>query len=198
MPKKSNPQDYEKMRTRILDTTHEMIKQYGIIHTSIDKITKAVGMGKGTFYHYFSSKEMLICALIEKQGTDSLRHFQRILNGREKMTAREGKEYIKFVINREDTVYRYLTQDYLKKLEEAIPEKAEAIRPGKRSDTVALLLSHIEGVRKDVDVQLIAELLKVYSVAFLHWDEELLLPPKRETGEIVYPHLFRMIFEDAE
>lgn len=196
MARKSGFQNYEEMRVKILNTTYEMIKKFGITHTSIEKITKACGMGKGTFYRYYPSKEMLIYALIQKQAANSLRHFQSQLNGREKMTAEEGKEYIKFIINREDTVYRHLTRDYLHRLEEAIPEKAEDIRPGNRADTISMLLSRIEGVRDDVDIPLIAELIKVYSVAFLHWDDELLLPPKAEIGSVVYPHLFSLIFNE--
>lgn len=196
----SVPLSYEDMRRKMLDVTYELIKQYGITHTSIEKIAKACGIGKGTFYHYYPSKEWLILALIEKQAADSLHHFQSHHNGREKMTAAEGREYIKFVINRNDTLYRHLTKEYLEKLIETFPEKEDELRPERNVNVnvIAMLLSHMEGVRADVNIPLIAALVKVCSVAFLNWDEGKLLPPKSEIAEIYYQHLFSLIFEDNQ
>ena len=198
MPKSSNLQSYEDMRTKMLDVTHELIKQYGITHTSIEKITKACGIGKGTFYHYYPSKEWLILALMKKQAADSLRHFQSHHNGREKMTAAEGREYIKYVINRTDTVYRYMTKQYLKKLIETFPEKEDELLPDTTINVVTMLLSHFEGVRADVDIPLVAALIKVCMVAFLSWDDEIQLTPKVNVEEIYYQHLFSLIFEDDQ
>lgn len=189
-------QSYEDMRMKMLDVTYELIKQYGITHTSIEKIAKTCGIGKGTFYHYFPSKEALILALMEKQAADSLRHFQSHHNGREKMTAVEGREYIKFVINRNDTVYRHLTKEYLEKLIATFPEKEDELRPDKSVNVIAMLLSHIEGVRADVDIPLVATLIRVCSVAFFYWEDGKLITPKAEVEEMYYHHLFALIFED--
>ena len=195
MARSVDSKSYEDMRMKMLDVTHELIKQYGITHTSIEKITKACGIGKGTFYHYFPSKEWLILALMEKQAADSLCHFQSHHNGREKMTAAEGREYIKFVINRTDTVYRYMTKAYLQKLVETFPEKEDDLLPDRNINVITMLLSHIEGVRADVDIPLVAALI-ICTVAFLYWDEESRLSSKAEVEEIYYQHLFSLIFEN--
>lgn len=196
MSKKGVISNRDEIRLNILNITYEMVKKYGITHTSIEKITKACGIGKGTFYHYFSSKEALILDLIEKQGKDSFRHFQNLLNGREKMSRNEGKDYIRFVITRDDTIYRHLTREYLQKLECSFPNKAEDIHPGQRIDTIRMLFSRIDGIRPDVNVQLVADLITTYSVAFFHWDDRTLRPPRAEIEDTLYSHLFSLIFID--
>lgn len=194
MPKIVTEETKEDIRIDILNATYKLIKQYGLIHTSIEKIANECNIGKGTFYLYFQSKEALIVALMIKQGHDSMKHFQGILNGREKMSQEEGKEYIKYVINRNDTVYRYLSCEYLKKIEKQFPEQWEKIQPGHRAETIQALLSHIEGVRGDVDIQLVSDLMKVCSVAFMNWNEDIFIPAKSEIENSIYAHFFTLIF----
>ena len=100
MPKIVTEETKEDIRLEILNVAYKLIRKYGLTHTSIEKITKECNIGKGTFYLYFRSKEELVVALMIKQGHDSMHQFQNILNGREKMNREEGKEYIKYVINR--------------------------------------------------------------------------------------------------
>lgn len=197
-PRIRNEQHYEMMRDRLMDAAFELIRHNGLTHASVEKIAQACGIGKGTFYHYFPSKEALIYALSEKQRLNSEKHFFGLLAGRDKMTVDEGKEYIKFVINRDDTIYRYLTGKYMEKLQQELSAKEyEQIRPGERNSATKVLLEHIEGVKTDVDLPLVSNLIKVISYAFLKWDEDLLMPKKEEISDMIYEHLFTTIFEET-
>ena len=82
----------EELRIKMLDAGFELIKQHGMTHASVEKITQAAGLGKSTFYNFFSSKEEFVTDIMEYQRDRVKRHFEQILNGREKMTAAEGKE----------------------------------------------------------------------------------------------------------
>lgn len=195
MPKIVTEETKEDIRLEILKIAYKLIRKYGLTHTSIEKITKECNIGKGTFYLYFHSKEELIVALMKKQGHDSMLQFQNILNGREKMNREEGKEYIKYVINRDDSIYRFLPIEYLKRIESQFPEQWDSIQPGHRTETIGILLSHIEGVKQDVDVSIVADLMKVCSVAFHNWDNSIIKPSKEEIESNIYCHLFSLIFE---
>lgn len=46
-------------------------------------------------------------------------HFEQILNGREKMTAAEGKEYLKLIVFSRNSIYQYLTAEDMEKLKQA-------------------------------------------------------------------------------
>ena len=52
-------------RKAILQTTLELIRQYGLQGTPISLIAKNANVAAGTIYHYFESKEQLICALYQ-------------------------------------------------------------------------------------------------------------------------------------
>ena len=57
---------YAVRRNEILDKAQEFFYSKGYEQTSIKDIIDGVGIAKGTFYHYFSSKVHLLDALIER------------------------------------------------------------------------------------------------------------------------------------
>lgn len=48
-----------KTKKRIMETALPMIKERGFDNVSVDEICSAAGIAKGTFYHYFPSKEKI-------------------------------------------------------------------------------------------------------------------------------------------
>ncbi|WP_434986622.1 TetR family transcriptional regulator C-terminal domain-containing protein [Vreelandella zhaodongensis] len=53
-------------RDKLIDTGAELIAQQGYNATGINAVLKACGVPKGSFYHYFSSKEDFGLAVIER------------------------------------------------------------------------------------------------------------------------------------
>lgn len=185
------------IRAEILDTAFALIKQNGLTHTSVEKITKAVGIGKGSFYAYFPSKEEMVYALMKKLATESYADFLRRLAGRKKMTEEEGKEYFRFIAGGPYSIYMYITAKEMRHLSQALGEaRYEEISVGNQVENMRLFLSRIENVRQDADYPLIASLSKVLNFAFRQWSELSNLPPKEETFAILFAHLFSLIFND--
>lgn len=60
--------DADVRRKELLDTALSLFEQDGFERTSIDQITAEVGVAKGTFYHYFSSKQDLLEQLVTDWG----------------------------------------------------------------------------------------------------------------------------------
>ncbi len=50
------------LRKRLIDCALKQFEKNGFTRTSIDAITEAADVGKGTFYNYFDSKEALLAA----------------------------------------------------------------------------------------------------------------------------------------
>ena len=118
-PKIFSITDREELRVKMLDAGFELIKQYGMTHASVEKITQAAGLGKSTFYNFFSSKEEFVTGIMEYQRDRVKQHFENLLNGREKMTAAEGKEYLKLIVFSQNSIYQYLTVEDMEKLRRA-------------------------------------------------------------------------------
>ena len=58
--------EHDERRSEILDTAQQFFYQKGYEQTSIQEIINAIGIAKGTFYHYFDSKLALLDELIER------------------------------------------------------------------------------------------------------------------------------------
>ena len=57
---------YEEKRTAILDAAWHLFKTEGYDGATIDAVLEHLGISKGTFYHYFSSKADLLEGVVER------------------------------------------------------------------------------------------------------------------------------------
>lgn len=58
----------EERRTELLDVAFELCRSDGFEAMSVEQITQTVGVAKGTFYHYFTSKDDLLGQLVGRFG----------------------------------------------------------------------------------------------------------------------------------
>lgn len=64
-------------RQKIIDTAMSMIRTRGFSDTTIQDICAEVGIGVGTFYHYFRSKEDVLVAFIDAENQELLDFYSR-------------------------------------------------------------------------------------------------------------------------
>ena len=65
MPKRIfTENEKEQLRLTMLEAGFPLIKEYGMTHTTISKITEAADIAKGTFYHFWKNKEEYMADLI--------------------------------------------------------------------------------------------------------------------------------------
>jgi AcrR family transcriptional regulator len=76
-------------REALLETAGALFAERGLAATSISDIASAASIGKGTFYHYFGSKEALVDALFLPEASILS---DLVLNGGEKPTVKETAE----------------------------------------------------------------------------------------------------------
>ena len=62
--------DPEVRRNELLDVALELVQQLGYDAMPVEAVTTTAGVAKGTFYHYFSSKDDLQYQLLERLGTE--------------------------------------------------------------------------------------------------------------------------------
>lgn len=82
---KTNPmvrtvKDHDSRRSEILDTAQQLFYQKGYEQTSIQDLLNAVGIAKGTFYHYFASKQALLEELTERIVTETMAIIQELID----------------------------------------------------------------------------------------------------------------------
>lgn len=66
MPKFTE-KEKEAIRNKLLDEGRRLFAALGLKKTSIEDVTKAVGIAQGSFYLFYSSKEELYCEILQQE-----------------------------------------------------------------------------------------------------------------------------------
>jgi len=140
-------EERERLRARMLEAGIPLLREYGMTHMSVEKITAAAGIGKSTFYNFFDSKEAYVCQVIEYKRSDFKTEISELLAGREKLTADEAKAMFRQIIFSEESAYQYLTPEDIVKIRAKVPE---AVKPDLAQETAILsaIFNRVEGVRE--------------------------------------------------
>ena len=81
----------EATRQQLLDTGHALVLRKGFVGVGLQELLTECGVPKGSFYHYFHSKEAFGCALLEHYVADYGLRVQALMaeqsNGRERVMA---------------------------------------------------------------------------------------------------------------
>lgn len=80
----------EATRQQILDAGHALVLRQGFVGVGLQTLLTACGVPKGSFYHYFPSKEAFGCALLEQYVADYGQRLDALLavdtgSGRERL-----------------------------------------------------------------------------------------------------------------
>jgi len=79
---------YDERYNEILDTAQEQFADIGYEKVSVQNIIDRIGIAKGTFYHYFKSKDELMSSLTQRFTTLLLKQLEPILTN-DSLTAAE-------------------------------------------------------------------------------------------------------------
>lgn len=195
MPILFSEEEKESLRQQMLEVGFAMIREHGTTHASVDKVTKAVGIGRTTFYNFFPTKEQFIVEIMRHQREKGKNYLVQALNGRDKMTVSEAKDYLTYLMTGEETIYQYLSQEDNSNLLKTMPE---AFTPNREKEiqNIDMLVSHMEGVKEHLEYGIIANLMKTLAVmqgeksSFQQEDF-------RRTLDAVLGLLFSYIFEEG-
>ena len=151
----------DELRTVMLEAGFPLIKEYGVTHTTISKITDAAGIAKGTFYHFWKNKEEYLAELIRYHRHKMLPRFvdEDVLSGRRKLGKEDVRKFFRLLVDPENSIYAHMTLEdeskLMQKTSDFAPDEA------KESSIAVRLLNALEGVRPDVDLLLLANMTKI-------------------------------------
>ena len=148
-------------REKMLAAGFDLLKQYGMTHMSVAKITEAAGIGVRTFYNFFPSKEAYVYDVMEYRKRMIPVFIKKALNGKEKAGPAETRNYLKIMIDEDYSIFPSLSPEDEKRLLEMLPEQ---VRPDlqKETRTSMMFFQQMEGIRSDVNIALVTNLIKIY------------------------------------
>lgn len=95
-------------KEEILEAAMSLILKKGYAHTSVEDITNAIGIAKGSFYTYFKSKNLLLKTIIEEQIVSS--------SEQQKKQLLEGKNFEDILLKNIESRVKFLDNDLKRQL----------------------------------------------------------------------------------
>ncbi|HEY8561063.1 MAG TPA: TetR/AcrR family transcriptional regulator [Pyrinomonadaceae bacterium] len=139
----------KEVREAILDATDSLLSRYGYKKMTIDDLAKEVGIGKGSVYLHFTSKEEIVLSHIDRIIEQLKEKLAAIAGGDEKPEQRLRKMLRTRVLHRFESVQHY-TQN-LNDLLAAIRPNFLARRERYFTEEARVFISVIEGGQQSGD-----------------------------------------------
>lgn len=159
MPTGFTQEQQEAIREQLFTAGIQLIAQYGLQRTTINKLTQKCGIAKGSFYLFYASKEDYILALSEYTAKKTGQMLQQRLAGRTQMPAREFFAFYKeYLYSDYDLMGKMDLNDFLW-LKEHLANQ-QVFDPQKQSAAFAQWMSLISDARPDFDLGVVINLLK--------------------------------------
>lgn len=182
------------LRLIMLEAGFPLIKEYGVTHTTITKITEAAGIAKGTFYHFWKNKEEYLADLIKYHRQKMIPKLipEDVLTGKRKLGREDARVYFRHLVDKDMSIYAHMTLED----ESNLIHKTSDFDPDeeKESSIAINLLSMLEGVRTDVDFLLLANMTKIL-VLTAEAKEELHESAYEKTIDTLIEGVLNLIFE---
>lgn len=184
----------DELRLIMLEAGFPLIKEYGVTHTTITKITEAAGIAKGTFYHFWKNKEEYLADLIKYHRQKMIPKLipEDVLTGKRKLGREDARVYFRHLVDKDMSIYAHMTLED----ESNLIHKTSDFDPDeeKESSIAINLLSMLEGVRTDVDFLLLANMTKIL-VLTAEAKEELHESAYEKTIDTLIEGILDLIFE---
>lgn len=187
MPKSYSDQERAYIRKRLKEEAAACMGQYGIRRTTVDELVKRVHIPKGTFYLFYSSKELLLFEVIQEQHElVNQKLFQELSD---LSVAELSSDKITDVIfnfykmTEQMPIFRLINSEEIELLVRKLPQEVVQAHLQEDTDTIGNLFTLIPA-KKEVDVTVISAAFHAIYYATLH---------KKEIGEEQYDQALRML-----
>ena len=164
MPTAFTDEELEHIRSALIQAGIRLSKELGLQKMSVEKLTAAVGIAKGSFYMFFGSKEDFILEVAEYTGAQTQKMLLSRLNGRRKMSEHEFMEFFSEYLHSDFDLMNGLTVEDFFWLKKHI-KKQVLFDPDEQIKIAELWLSLINDVRPGVDAGTFVNLIKsIYAI----------------------------------
>ena len=140
-----------------------MLKAGGLRNVNIDTIVKKCGISKGSFYSFFPSKADFIYAIMIFKRDQAKRQLREHLRGG-KLSYDALYRYLLRLADSDLDIFAHMSEAERRYLKEAWPD-SYFNNDANNIGTVSLILQHIAEPKKDADVLLFANYLKMVALA---------------------------------
>ena len=165
-------EEKEVIRKKLHKVAKECLKRYGVKKTTVDQMAAMVDISKGSFYNFYSSKEMLFFAVLEEYQID-------VMNRLTEQLGMETKIYTNRLVQllydfyqdfRYSFMYTIFKNHEMELLIRKLPKEAITNHHLIDDRMVKEIVSRIN-IRENVSVEIVSALFRTIAMTILHIEE---------------------------
>ena len=140
-----------------------LLKEGGLKAVNIDIITRKCGISKGSFYSFFETKaEFVYAIMLHKRDEAKLKLQEYLCDG--KLSFDSLFQYLLWLAKSDLDIFSFLSEKEQNELKQQWPE-SYFNNDSKNINTVSLVIRHIANPRRNTDMLLFANVLKLVALA---------------------------------
>ena len=190
-------EEKDELRIKMLDAGFPLLKEYGMTHTSISKITKAASIGVSTFYNFWKTKEEYMTDLIHYHWRKNLPLLvgEDVLSGKRKIRRDEARRFFLMLVDEKVSIYPHMTLED----EYRLIKSSDRETPDLEKETIITkkVAEYCENTREDLDIGLIANLTKLLAIT-AESRKQLHESAYQQTIDVIVDKILDLLFEDGE
>ena len=165
-------EEKEVIRKKLHKVAKECLQRYGVKKTTVDQMAAMVDISKGSFYNFYSSKEMLFFAVLEEYQIDVMNRLTEQLGMETKI---ETNRLVQLLYDfyqdfRCSFMYTIFKNHEMELLIRKLPKEAITNHHLIDDRMVKKIVSRIN-IRENVSVEIVSALFRTIAMTILHIEE---------------------------
>ena len=165
-------EEKEVIRKKLHKVAKECLQRYGVKKTTVDQMAAMVDISKGSFYNFYSSKEMLFFAVLEEYQIDVMNRLTEQLGMETKIDTNRLVQllYDFYQDFRYSFMYTIFKNHEMELLVRKLPKAAITNHHLIDDRMVKKIVSRIN-IRENVSVEIVSALFRTIAMTILHIEE---------------------------
>ena len=165
-------EEKEVIRKKLQKVAKECLQRYGVKKTTVDQMAAMVDISKGSFYNFYSSKEMLFFAVLEEYQIDVMNRLTEQLGMETKIDTNRLVQllYDFYQDFRYSFVYTIFKNHEMELLIRKLPKEAITNHHLIDDRMVKKIVSRIN-IKENVSVEIVSALFRTIAMTILHIEE---------------------------
>ena len=165
-------EEKEVIKRKLHTVAKECLQRYGVKKTTVDQMAALVDISKGSFYNFYSSKEMLFFAVLEEYQIDVMNHLTEQLGMETKIDTNRLVQllYDFYQDFRYSFMYTIFKNHEMELLIRKLPKEAITNHHLIDDRMVKKIVSRIN-IRENVSVEIVSALFRTIAMTILHIEE---------------------------
>ena len=165
-------EEKEVIRKKLHKVAKECLQRYGVKKTTVDQMAAMVDISKGSFYNFYSSKEMLFFAVLEEYQIDVMNRLTEQLDMEAKIDTNRLVQllYDFYQDFRYSFMYTIFKNHEMELLVRKLPKEAITNHHLIDDRMVKKIVSRIN-IRENISVEIVSALFRTIAMTILHIEE---------------------------